>query len=206
MFHSPRRGVCALPYIIAARFNEAGGRVRHLYFPSSGIVSLLSVIADGGGVVGIAMFMCWLAHRPPGQRERSLGMKPSFDFDKAAMDRFSSEGAPSRQDPLPTCVITPGTMSGFHPRRMPSLPVACRKRRRAATLSKTPLACFQGAVAMTPQEDIAAMQDRIVKAESRRDSWRASGIQEKYLEAYSMVEALEVQLAQLQQAARMARP
>ena len=59
---------------------------------------------------------------------------------------------------------------------------------------------------MTPQEDIAAMQDRIVKAESRRDSWRASGIQEKYLEAYSMVEALEVQLAQLQQAARMARP
>jgi CRP-like cAMP-binding protein len=46
---------------------EAGSRVRHLYFPTSGIVSLLQVMADGAtaeiavvgseGVVGIAMFM-----------------------------------------------------------------------------------------------------------------------------------------------------
>jgi CRP-like cAMP-binding protein len=46
---------------------EAGSRVRQLYFPSSGIVSLLQVMADGAsaeiavvgneGVVGIAMFM-----------------------------------------------------------------------------------------------------------------------------------------------------
>jgi len=60
---------------------------------------------------------------------------------------------------------------------------------------------------MTFQEDIAAMQLRIAKAESERDSWRVSGMQEKYLEAYSMVEALELQLDLLQQAASLgARP
>jgi hypothetical protein len=60
---------------------------------------------------------------------------------------------------------------------------------------------------MTCQEDIAAMQVRIAKAESERDSWRVSGMQEKYLEAYSMVEALELQLDSLQQAASLgARP
>jgi hypothetical protein len=60
---------------------------------------------------------------------------------------------------------------------------------------------------MTFQEDIAAMQVRIAKAESERESWRVSGLQEKYLEAYSMVEALELQLDLLRQAARLgARP
>jgi hypothetical protein len=60
---------------------------------------------------------------------------------------------------------------------------------------------------MTLQEDIAAMQVRIAKAESERESWRVSGMQEKYLEAYSMVEALELQLEHLRQAARLgARP
>jgi hypothetical protein len=60
---------------------------------------------------------------------------------------------------------------------------------------------------MTFQEDIAAMQVRIAKAESERDSWRVSGMQEKYLEAYSMVEALELQLDLLRQTARLgARP
>jgi hypothetical protein len=54
---------------------------------------------------------------------------------------------------------------------------------------------------MTFQEDIAAMQVRIAKAESERDSWRVCGMQEKYLEAYSMVEALELQLERLRQAA-----
>jgi hypothetical protein len=68
------------------------------------------------------------------------------------------------------------------------------------------VASFQSG-AMTLQERIAAMQHRIVKAESERDSWRASGIQEKYLEAYSMVEALELQLDLLQKAVRLgARP
>lgn len=49
-------------------------------------------------------------------------------------------------------------------------------------------------------QDIAAMQDRIAKAESERDTWRGSGRQEKYLEAHSMVEALELQLDQLRKA------
>ena len=51
---------------------------------------------------------------------------------------------------------------------------------------------------------MAALRDRIAKAESERDAWRASGMQEKYLEACSMVEALELQLDQLRQAANTA--
>ena len=52
---------------LGAALYEAGSRVRELYFPASGIVSLLQVMADGAsaeiavvgneGVVGIAMFM-----------------------------------------------------------------------------------------------------------------------------------------------------
>jgi hypothetical protein len=76
-----------------------------------------------------------------------------------------------------------------------------RKRRCNATLSKAAVAYFQAV--MSSQEDIAAMQVRIAKAESERDSWRVSGMQEKYLEAYSMVEALELQLERLRQAARV---
>ena len=53
---------------------------------------------------------------------------------------------------------------------------------------------------MNSAEDIAAMQVRITRAESERDSWRGSGRQEKYLEAYSMVEALELQLDALRKA------
>ena len=63
---------------------------------------------------------------------------------------------------------------------------------------------------MSFQEDIAGLQVRVAKAESERDNWRVSGMQEKYLEAYSMVEALELQLDLLldllRQAARRARP
>ena len=63
---------------------------------------------------------------------------------------------------------------------------------------------------MSFQEDIAGLQVRVAKAESERDNWRVSGMQEKY-EAYSMVEALELQrdllLDLLRQAARLgARP
>lgn len=50
---------------------------------------------------------------------------------------------------------------------------------------------------MSSREDIAAIEVRIAKAESERDTWRSSGRQEKYLEAYSMVEALELQLDRL---------
>jgi hypothetical protein len=50
---------------------------------------------------------------------------------------------------------------------------------------------------MTFQEEIAALRARIRNAEVERDTWRASGRQEKYLEAYLMVDALELQLDRL---------
>jgi hypothetical protein len=59
---------------------------------------------------------------------------------------------------------------------------------------------------MTPHEHITALENRIAKAEADRDTWRASGMQEKYLEAYSMVEALGLQLERLRDAARPSGP
>ncbi len=50
---------------------------------------------------------------------------------------------------------------------------------------------------MTLGDEIAVLQSRIAKAESDRDTWRASGNQEKYIEGYGVVEALELQLEQL---------
>ncbi len=55
---------------------------------------------------------------------------------------------------------------------------------------------------MTFQEEIAALRTRIRKAEVERDTWRASGRQEKYLEAYLMVDALELQLDRLRNSRR----
>ena len=52
---------------------------------------------------------------------------------------------------------------------------------------------------MTLQQEIAALQARIAAAHAERDSWRATGMQEKYLEAHSMVEALELKLDALRQ-------
>jgi hypothetical protein len=52
---------------------------------------------------------------------------------------------------------------------------------------------------MTFQDEIAALRARLAKAESDRDAWRTSGMQEKYLEAYLLVEALELQLDRLRQ-------
>ena len=52
---------------------------------------------------------------------------------------------------------------------------------------------------MTFNEEIVAMRARLAKAEAERDTWRTSGMQEKYLEAYSAVEALELQLEALRQ-------
>jgi hypothetical protein len=52
---------------------------------------------------------------------------------------------------------------------------------------------------MTFREEFAALRERLAKAELDRDTWRTSGMQEKYLEAYSAVEALELQLEQLRQ-------
>ena len=55
---------------------------------------------------------------------------------------------------------------------------------------------------MDLQEKISAIKARIVKAESDCETWRASGVQEKYLEACSMVQALGLQLDLMQQATR----
>ena len=52
---------------------------------------------------------------------------------------------------------------------------------------------------MTFNEEISAMQARLAKAEAERDTWRTSGMQEKYLAAYSAVQALETQLEALRQ-------
>lgn len=49
---------------------------------------------------------------------------------------------------------------------------------------------------MTFKDEIDAIKIRIAKAESERDAWRLAGLEEKYIEAYSMVEALELQLEQ----------
>lgn len=54
---------------------------------------------------------------------------------------------------------------------------------------------------MTIQSDIAVLQQRIVKAEADRDAWRSAGRQENYLEACSMVDALGVQLDDLERVA-----
>jgi hypothetical protein len=42
--------------------------------------------------------------------------------------------------------------------------------------------------------DIDSIKSRILDAERERNGWRMAGVQEKYLEACSMVEALEFQL------------
>ena len=47
---------------------------------------------------------------------------------------------------------------------------------------------------MTLDPDIANLQMRIAKAEADMGHWRTTGNQEKYLENYSLVEALELEL------------
>jgi hypothetical protein len=44
---------------------------------------------------------------------------------------------------------------------------------------------------MTFQEEISALNDRIAKVESDRDTWRAAGQQGQYLEAFFLLGALE---------------
>ena len=50
---------------------------------------------------------------------------------------------------------------------------------------------------MILRDEIVALRDRIAKAGSDRDTWRASGNQEKCIEGYGVVEALELRLEQL---------
>jgi hypothetical protein len=56
---------------------------------------------------------------------------------------------------------------------------------------------------MTLRQDIAALRARIARAEFERDTWHAAKMSEKYLEAYSLVEALELQLDQQLQLQRI---
>ena len=50
---------------------------------------------------------------------------------------------------------------------------------------------------MTLRQEITALQERIARAQAERDGWRGTGMREKYLEAYSTVEALELELDRL---------
>jgi hypothetical protein len=59
---------------------------------------------------------------------------------------------------------------------------------------------------MTLDEEITVLQERIVRAQAERDGWHASGLRERYLEAYSMVEALELQLDRLRASALLRSP
>jgi hypothetical protein len=58
---------------------------------------------------------------------------------------------------------------------------------------------------VTIEFNIATLQRRIARAEADRDTWRASGRQENYLEACSMVDSLNLQLDGLRRAAGDAR-
>lgn len=61
-------------------------------------------------------------------------------FDQAALEVFTAEGAPSRQDPaLPECVTGSETPSKFHPRNMPALRLACAVEPGAEQRYRMPL-------------------------------------------------------------------
>ncbi|MGM9486831.1 hypothetical protein [Ideonella sp. YS5] len=47
---------------------------------------------------------------------------------------------------------------------------------------------------MTIEQDIEALKARIDKVQTDCDAWRVAGPEEKYLEAYFLVEALTLQL------------
>ena len=51
---------------------------------------------------------------------------------------------------------------------------------------------------------LAELNARLAKAQSERDTWRAAGRQENYLAACTMADALEMQIEQLERAARSA--
>lgn len=53
-----------------------------------------------------------------------------------------------------------------------------------------------------PPQEVMAIKARIATAELACTTWRSAGFTEKYLESYSLVEALEAQLEALQHAPR----
>jgi len=52
------------------------------------------------------------------------------------------------------------------------------------------------------QQEIALLRLRVSKAHADQEAWRASGPQEKYLEAYCLAESLEGELAKLEMQGR----
>jgi hypothetical protein len=52
---------------------------------------------------------------------------------------------------------------------------------------------------MTLHEEISALQARIAQARAERETWRSSGVQDKYFDACSQVSALELALELLRQ-------
>ena len=46
-----------VPLPLGMAVYESGGKQRHVYFPTSGIVSLLYVLADGGSAMGTPAFL-----------------------------------------------------------------------------------------------------------------------------------------------------
>ena len=71
--------------------------------------------------------------------------------------------------------------------------------------TSTPSDPGSGASVATLQSEITEMQQRRLRAEGDRDAWRAAGMQEKHLEACSLVDALELQLARLSDGLRQAQ-
>src|SRR5439155_20761501 len=53
---------------------------------------------------------------------------------------------------------------------------------------------------MTLKDEFAALTERIAKARADLAAWKAAGMQEKYIETSSLVDALELQLEGLRQA------
>jgi hypothetical protein len=52
------------------------------------------------------------------------------------------------------------------------------------------------------QQEIALLRMRLSKAHADQEAWRASGSQEKYLEAYCLAESLEGELVKLEMQGR----
>jgi hypothetical protein len=47
---------------------------------------------------------------------------------------------------------------------------------------------------MTPETAIGVLEQRLATAVADCEAWRSTGLTEKYLEAYDLVEALQLQL------------
>src|SRR5690242_17738359 len=100
-------------------------------------------------------------------------------------ERSSAGGAPTEERKVALHGGSPAPEHALVPR--PPLYVGAQTRDPAAAQAS----------AMTLHEEITALQQRIVRAQAERDGWRAAGLLEKYLEGYSLVEALELQLERL---------